>query len=111
MMKTTLSTISLIMLLSCLNATAAINRTSERYIEQRQVEVLLHPDNSGGTLLVRPADCSECTSESYRFDNTLRVIYKNRTLPITALARWSHFRADIVVSKDSGQLNAVKRLK
>ena len=80
---------------------------TERYVEGRRIEALVNADNSSGTINVRPLNCSACNTESYPFDETLRVIRNGEDQPLEVLARWHHFTGDVVFSKQDDRVVAV----
>ncbi len=109
MNRFTITTILASTLLATSLSAGPINISKEWYIEDRSIETLMDGDQQGGTLLVRPHLCNDCTAKAYRFDTTLRVIYKDKDQSLNTLNRWHNFKGDIVISKATGQLVAVKR--
>jgi hypothetical protein len=101
--------VAVVLLAGAGSATAAINITYDRYIENRYVEAFVDGSGAAGTLASRQRDCQGCAWESYPFDANLKVEYQGKEYPVSVLAKWGAFPADIVIAKKSGALVAVKR--
>jgi hypothetical protein len=94
-----------------LTASAGINFSADRYVENRQVEAIVNVDGSGGTIIVRRFDCTGCAPENFTFNHSLRVIFDGQDYPIESMGRWGPFVGDIVIAKSDGRLVAVKRVR
>ena len=100
----------LLILLSSV-AHAELNIATEKYVENRHVEVFLNADEISGSISTRPVECVGCPIDNLTFDETLRVIFNGKDYPVGVLKQWKRFTGDVVTSKRTGRLVALKRVQ